>query len=456
MLFKLITLWLVVKFSVAEEYDCPCYTYVHQNLTKESARKECEKYKGYGLVTIPSYKFNVYVQQLSIAFLGLTYGSFWTGLSENPATKIWEWDDGMPLQFKYWAKGNNDERKCATMRVADGRWVKSDCLWKYQAMCSGPAHKIHDPTTKGPEPEPTKEPPGPEPDPTKEPPGPEPDPTKEPPGPEPDPTKEPPGPEPDPTKEPPGPEPDPTKEPPGPEPDPTKEPPGPKPDPTKEPPGPEPDPTKEPPGPEPDPTKEPPGPEPDPTKEPPGPEPDPTKEPPGPEPDPTKEPPGPEPDPTKELETTPAAEITTPAPPRPCKDGYYHNKDNNMCYIFIPQFEHVNLTHYLECVIGSSIEDEQEEKFVRGLLKYYDPELPGCKLTEDRHYFVGRILNSKEGGKSYTSCHKAQYCTDKSNKCDIEWKEGPNYVFIKHTGWSTADSVDACFYLCKYRSLVIS
>ncbi|KHJ80519.1 hypothetical protein OESDEN_19806 [Oesophagostomum dentatum] len=66
---------------------------------------------------------------------------------------------------------------------------------------------------------------------------------------------------------------------------------------------------------------------------------------------------------------------------------------------------------------------------ISGLLKYYDPELPGCKLAEDRHYFVGRILNSKEGGKSYTSCHKAEYCTDKSNKCDIEWKEGPNYVF---------------------------
>ncbi|KHJ84142.1 hypothetical protein OESDEN_16148 [Oesophagostomum dentatum] len=66
------------------------------------------------------------------------------------------------------------------------------------------------------------------------------------------------------------------------------------------------------------------------------------------------------------------------------------------------------------------------------ILKYFNPQLIGCNLSKGRHYFIGRILNTKEGVKSYTTCKNAKYCSKDDNDCKISWKEGPNYVFVSY------------------------
>ncbi|EYB97934.1 hypothetical protein Y032_0135g1901 [Ancylostoma ceylanicum] len=97
--------------------------------------------------------------------------------------------------------------------------------------------------------------------------------------------------------------------------------------------------------------------------------------------------------------------------------------------------------------MGGSIADEEEDNFVRGITQYFDGSSISCPHSKNGKYFVGRIFNSAGNVKSWVDGSTANYINPKSV---IDWKLGPNYIYIDGNGWSTAPTVDdACFYLCK-------
>ncbi|CAJ0598387.1 unnamed protein product [Cylicocyclus nassatus] len=310
------------------------------------------------------------------------------------------------------------------------------------------------PVTKPPpptEPPATKPPPPTEPPVTKPPPPTEPPVTKPPPT-EPPATKPPPPTEPPVTKPPPPTEPPATKPPPPTEPPATKPPPPTEPPVTKPPPPTEPPVTKPPPPTEPPVTKPPPPTEPPATKPPPPTEPPVTKPSSPTEPPATKPPPPTEPPATKPPPPTEPPVTKPPPPPEPCRPGWHYNPVNKYCYIFYPEDDYMDITVFYECAIKSSIESAQEEAFVRGILKWYDPAKISCKLPYGRHYFIGRIKGTKyEKNNEYhwTHCGEDHYFNT------TELVEGPNYVFITPYYWNYEKTVDACFFMCKRKSIYL-
>ncbi|VDM85582.1 unnamed protein product [Strongylus vulgaris] len=126
MLVKVLLLTLAVSFCAAD--PCPpgytCYGFVREQLPFEEARKACHKI-GYELLVIHDTQLNLYAQQLSHLFLDMMYGKFWIGL--NKLKGNWEWVDNTKVDFMNFARGNNPAKLCGHMRIADGKWVTSDC-----------------------------------------------------------------------------------------------------------------------------------------------------------------------------------------------------------------------------------------------------------------------------------------------------------------------------------------
>ncbi|VDM70559.1 unnamed protein product [Strongylus vulgaris] len=129
--FLLLSLALGIYFAAA--HDCPeshflvdnrCFAFVHERVEFEEARKECAK-MGYDLVSIHDMISNHYAQQLAHIALGSMYGSFWIGLFKERET--WKWVDSTLIDYTNWAWGNNPAKKCATMRISDGKWITADC-----------------------------------------------------------------------------------------------------------------------------------------------------------------------------------------------------------------------------------------------------------------------------------------------------------------------------------------
>merc|ERR1739842_10228 len=113
-----------------------CFHLITERLTWPDAKNECEGMDA-NLASIQSLEEMDFVQKLAYDSLGKL--PVWLGGVRFDF--VWEWTDGTPFDFKYWAKGmpeDNPEQECIVFipyKNWNGGWMNYYCDATHFSMC---------------------------------------------------------------------------------------------------------------------------------------------------------------------------------------------------------------------------------------------------------------------------------------------------------------------------------
>lgn len=123
-----------------------CYwetSFETDQLSWDDAEKYC---KGYGGNLASFHSTDEEKIGLSFQYGSLAH-DYWIGLSLDPDTETYKWNDGTPLDYSNWAPGHPNHRdkrlRCVAMQAQEKHWVSSLCGILSWFICKVPKRAYH-------------------------------------------------------------------------------------------------------------------------------------------------------------------------------------------------------------------------------------------------------------------------------------------------------------------------